>query len=64
MTVGEGAWIGHPPKVLVVERMYLSQVPAEERGAFMSVYGARTDLSHSGEPIFPKAWYTKWKQQN
>jgi len=63
MDAGIGSWVGHPPKVTVVERMLLQDVPEEERGAFLVFLGSSAQVTRSGEIVFPKEVYKKWKQK-
>jgi hypothetical protein len=44
-----------------VERMVISQVPEQERGMFVSFLGERAQHTRSGEIVFAKEIYTKWK---
>ena len=62
MSTGAVGWQGYPPQAIVTERMLLSQVPEEERGAFMRAVGTRYELTGAGEPVFSKKDYTAWKQ--
>lgn len=63
MTSGATGYTSYPPKVLVVERMYLSQLPEEDREPFLAEFGNQVEKSRAGEPVFPKEWYTKWKRK-
>jgi hypothetical protein len=60
MNTGEGAWIGFAPEVRVVERMLLSQVPEEKRGAFLSTFRGKLEFTRSGEPVFSRREYEAW----
>lgn len=62
MSTGAVGWMGYPPQAIVLERMLLSQLPEEERQAFMQAVGTRYELNRSGEPVFEKKVYTAWKQ--
>lgn len=62
METGKVGWVGHPPRVGMVERMLHSQLPEEDKVPFMQFLGTGYDLTRSGEPVFPKATYAKWKQ--
>jgi hypothetical protein len=64
MTTWEGAFVGAPPKVTVVERMLLSQVPENERTAFLQAYSSKVNYTRSGEPVFPVKLYEQWKQHS
>lgn len=58
---GDIGWLGFPPVVKVQERMLLSQVPEEHRGAFLTYLGDKVQYTRSGEPVFDKKIYTTWK---
>lgn len=58
---GAAGFVGFAPVVTVVERMLISQVPEGERESFMEFVGDRADKTRSGEAVFAKELYTKWK---
>ena len=58
---GAAGFVGFAPVVRVVERMVISQVPEQERGMFVSFLGERAQHTRSGEIVFAKEIYTKWK---
>lgn len=64
MLTGEDAWLGFPPEVTITERMLYSQLPEEHKVSFMQFLGTRYGLTRSGEPVFPKIVYERWKQLN
>lgn len=62
MTTGRVGWVGFPPQVKTVERMLLSQLPEEDKGPFMEFLGGKHEFTRSGEPVFSKDVYMKWKK--
>lgn len=59
---GDVGWIGFAPEVKVVERMLLSDLPAEEQQPFLMRLQAAGHVEHTcgGEVVFPKTAYTSW----
>ena len=61
MSIEEGFMVGYPPIVEVTERMLISQVPEQERAMFLAFAKAKAQKNRSGEEVFEKGVYTKWK---
>lgn len=63
MNTGLDAFIGHPPRVAVIERKLLSDLPECEREAFAQHLGPDAERTRSGEIVFDVRKYDAWKSK-
>ena len=62
MGIDEGFTRGYAPVVKVEERMLISQIPEQERAMFLAF--SKAQKNRSGEEVFAKETYRKWKSMS